>query len=196
VRVVDAAGWLLGDNGSGYWLGHQAARAVVAELEGRGDTTELTPALLAALNVEWSEGHRNGRPAPLQSFIDAIYMLRPIELARFAPLVIAHRNDAVAGKLLAETEDWLLRYFTLVFDPTKPGPVALGGGVIQHLAGVFVGIAERIEATGHRPVVRIAGDGSIGAGVLAMRALGIAVDDAMVEQMGASIRARAAQPRA
>ena len=31
--VVDAAGWLLGDLGSGYWLGHHAAIAVTADLE-------------------------------------------------------------------------------------------------------------------------------------------------------------------
>ena len=36
-KVVDLAGWLLGDLGSGYWLGHEAAKAVTAELDGRGE---------------------------------------------------------------------------------------------------------------------------------------------------------------
>ena len=40
-RVADAAGWLLGDLGSGYWLGHEAAKAVVAELDGRGVAEQL-----------------------------------------------------------------------------------------------------------------------------------------------------------
>ena len=50
-RVVDLAGWQLGDLGSGYWLGHEAAKAAVAEMEGRGPATALTPALLEALSI-------------------------------------------------------------------------------------------------------------------------------------------------
>lgn len=189
-KVVDAAGWLLGDNGSGYWLGQQAARAVVAEIEERGEPTALTPALLEATGVQKSDGHYYGRWTYLQAFIDAIYALRPIELARFAPVVIAHRDDPVAAKLLAESERWLTSYFALVFDPEVPGPVALGGGVIPHLTGLPAAIEAHVRAAGHEPVVRIAADGSIGAAVLAMRAVGIIVDDAMVATIAASIRER------
>lgn len=188
-RVVDAAGWLLGDNGSGYSLGHRAARAVVADLEERGEQTALTPALLEAMGVAYSDDLQNGRTGTLQTFINAIYMLRPIELARFAPIVIAHREDAVAARFIAEAERWLTSYFEIVFDPQMPGPVALGGGVIAHLTGLPAAIAERISASGHEPVVRLAGDGAIGAAVLAMRALGMAVDDAMVETIATSIKA-------
>ena len=38
-RIVDTAGgygWLLGDDGSGFWLGQQAVRVVVDTLRGRG----------------------------------------------------------------------------------------------------------------------------------------------------------------
>jgi N-acetylglucosamine kinase-like BadF-type ATPase len=190
-HVVDAAGWLLGDNGSGYWLGHQAARAAVAEIEHRGEPTTLTPALFAALGVEWTDGMYHGRLKPLQAFIDAIYTLRPIELARFAPIVIAHRADPVAARLLAEAERYLAAYFALAFDPTMPGPVALGGGVIAHLAGLPDAIAATIRAAGHKPIIRLATDGSIGAAVLAMRAVGIAVDDATIETIRLSLAARA-----
>jgi N-acetylglucosamine kinase-like BadF-type ATPase len=141
-KVVDAAGWLLGDNGSGYWLGHHAARAVVAEIEERGETTALTPALLMAMGVKTSDGFYYGRRDYLQAFIDAIYALRPIELAKFAPIVIAHRDDPVAARLLAESERWLASYFALAFDPEMPGPVALGGGVIPHLSGLRAAIED------------------------------------------------------
>jgi len=40
--VVDAVGYLIGDLGSGYWLGHHAAIAVAAALEGRGPKTALS----------------------------------------------------------------------------------------------------------------------------------------------------------
>ncbi len=193
VNVVDAAGWLLGDNGSGYWLGQQAARAVVAAIEERGEPTALTPALLEAMGVTWSGERRYGRAAPLQDFIDAVYAQRPIELARFAPIVIAHRNDPVAARLLAEAERWLLSYFEHVFDPARPGPVALGGGVIPHLTGLPASIEAHIRGAGHEPVVRIAADGSIGAVVIALRSVGIDVDDAMLDTIAASIRERTAR---
>src|SRR5690606_1052291 len=55
-QVVDLAGWLLGDLGSGYWLGHEAAKAAVADLEGRGAATALTRAVLEALDIPDAEG--------------------------------------------------------------------------------------------------------------------------------------------
>lgn len=47
-RAARAGGWgyILGDEGSGYWLGRRALRAVVRELDGRGPTTRLTPRIL------------------------------------------------------------------------------------------------------------------------------------------------------
>jgi len=43
-----AGGWgyVLGDEGSGYWIGRQALRAVVRHADGRGRKTSLTPLLL------------------------------------------------------------------------------------------------------------------------------------------------------
>ena len=193
-RVVDLAGWLAGDLGSGFWLGQQAARAAVADLEGRGEKTALTPALLAAFNIERQGDNILGRPAPLRFLIDAIYAIRPIELARFAPLVIAHRGDTVADRLIAEAERYLASDFALAFDPQMPGPVVLGGGVIPHLTGVAPAIAEIVRAAGLEPDIRVASDGSVGAAVLAMRAIGLSVDDTMLKTIAASMRERSAKP--
>ena len=192
-RVVDLAGWLLGDLGSGYWLGLEAARAAVAELEERGDKTLLTPAVLDALGIAWSDDKLLGRPAPLRLLIDAVYAMRPIELARFAPLVVANRSDAVAGRLVAEAERYLASHFALAFDAQMAGPVVLGGGVIAHLSGVAPAIAEIVRAAGHEPDIRLASDGSVGAAVLAMRAVGIRVDETMVATIAASIAERHAR---
>ncbi len=194
-RVVDAAGWLLGDSGSGYWLGQQAARAVVAELEGHGETTVLTPALLEAFNIRWSDERRNGRPLHLIALIDAVYALRPIELARFAPLVIAHRHDPVAAKLIAEAEQYLVADFATVFDAAMPGPIALGGGVMPHLTGVPTGIADVVRAAGHAPDIHLVADGAVGAIVLALRAMGITVDQPMFDSIVASVNERKIKSR-
>lgn len=193
-RVVDLAGWLAGDLGSGFWLGQQAARAAVADLEGRGEKTALTPALLAAFNIERQGDNILGRPAPLRFLIDAIYAIRPIELARFAPLVIAHRGDRVADRLIAEAERYLASDFALAFDPQMPGPVVLGGGVIPHLTGVAPAIAKIVRAAGLEPDIRVASDGSVGAAVLAMRAIGLSVDDTMLKTIAASMQERSAKP--
>jgi N-acetylglucosamine kinase-like BadF-type ATPase len=193
-RVADAAGWLLGDLGSGYWLGHEAARAVAAELDGRGERTALTPALLDALGIRPSEAEVQGRPEPLRRFIDAVYALRPIELARFAPLVVAQRGDAVAARLIAEAERHLVADFATVFDPRLPGPVALGGGVIAHLGGVRTGVAAIVAAAGLAGDVRLVGDGSVGAAVLALRAVGVPVDQPMFDTVVRGLAERSGRP--
>ena len=196
-RVIDASGWLLGDAGSGYWLGHQAARAATEDLEGRGEATALTRALLAALNIEWTdERGRDSRPKPLQQLINAIYAMRPIELARFAPLVIANRTDAVAARLLSEAEAYLVKDFRLVFDPSMPAPVGLGGGIISHLTGLPPAIGEIVRAAGHTPDIRLVTDGSVGAITLALRASGVTVDETMVQRITASLAEHAAKATA
>jgi glucosamine kinase len=194
-RVVDAAGWLLGDRGSGYWLGLQAAKAALAELEGYGERTVLTPALLEAFDIQWSGEQKHGRPMHLRALIDAVYALRPIELARFAPLVVAHRSDPVAAKLIAEAERHLVTDFATVFDAEMPGPIALGGGVMPYLTGVATGIAEIVRAAGHTPDVHLVADGGVGAIVLAMRTMGITVDEAMFRSIAASVSERRAGPQ-
>lgn len=190
-RVVDLAGWLLGDLGSGYWLGHEAAKAAVAHMEGRGPTTALTEALLEALNIEDAKGAMQGRPMPLRLFIDGIYALRPIELARFAPIVIKHRGDAIADTLVTQAENFLIGDFSTAFDASVLGPVVLGGGVMPHLPGVAAGISAIIRAAGQEPELMFASDGSVGAAVLAMRTIGVPVDADMVATIAASIKQRA-----
>ena len=53
-HAARAGGWgyVLGDEGSGYWLGRQALRAVVRASDGRGRETSLTPLVLEHFRVE------------------------------------------------------------------------------------------------------------------------------------------------
>jgi len=52
-QAARAGGWgyVLGDEGSGYWLGRQALRAVVRADDRRGSPTALTPLLLAHFSI-------------------------------------------------------------------------------------------------------------------------------------------------
>ena len=195
--VIDAAGWLLGDFGSGYWLGHQAAIAVAAALEGRGPETALTKAVLDSLNIPVNDQRAfDGRAMPLRLFIDTIYAMRPIELANFARLVIANRDDGVAAGLLAQSERYLLGDFRQVFAPDMPGPVVLGGSIVAHLLGLPSAIADVVRSAGHEPDIRFSGDGSVGAAVLALRHQGVTVDEAKIKFVAASVAARAARTAA
>jgi N-acetylglucosamine kinase-like BadF-type ATPase len=197
VSVADAAGWLLGDLGSGYWLGHQAAIAIVAALEGRGPKTALTKAILDTFNIPLSDERAfDGRRMPLRLLIDAIYSMAPIELAKFAPLVIANRDDAVAAGLLAQSERYLLADFQQVFSADMTGPVVLGGSIAAHLGGLPSAIAQVMRAAGHEPDIRLSGDGSVGAVVLALRHQGVSVDEAMLVAIATSMKARAARATA
>lgn len=193
--VADAAGYLVGDLGSGFWLGHHAAIAVAAALEGRGPETALTKAVLDVLGIPLTDDRAfDGRPTPLRLFIDTIYnQMRPIELAKFAPQVIANPDDPVAAGLLAQAERYLLEDFRLVFDPAMPGPVVLGGSVAAHLRGLPDAVVELVRTAGHVPDVRLAGDPSVGAAVLALRHQGVRVDEAMLRHIAASMAARAAR---
>ncbi len=52
-HAVRSGGWgyVLGDEGSGYWMGRLALRAIVREVDGRGQPTSLTPRVLAHFGV-------------------------------------------------------------------------------------------------------------------------------------------------
>ena len=73
-------GYILSDEGSGYWLGREALRAVVRAADGRGAQTALTPAVLAhhqlarpsdLVRVVYARGTGPGDIAALSREVDA-----------------------------------------------------------------------------------------------------------------------------
>lgn len=177
--VGDGMGWLLGDSGSGYWIGHRVVRAVAAALDGRGPRTALTPALLQTLGIRASAtAGDHGRPAALQQLIHELYALRPVQLSRFAPLAFqaSDDGDGPARTILAEAGEELAQTLGAVRDTSVAGPVVLGGSILRHGSA----LAERVEESlseagaGRRPI-RVS-DGVAGAAVLALMRAGISVD--------------------
>jgi N-acetylglucosamine kinase-like BadF-type ATPase len=79
-RAARAGGWgyVLGDEGSGYWIGRLALRAIVRQADGRGEPTSLTRRVLAHFAVT--------RPEEL---IQAVYHegLKPSAIAALATSV-------------------------------------------------------------------------------------------------------------
>jgi N-acetylglucosamine kinase-like BadF-type ATPase len=92
-----AGGWghVLGDEGSGFWIGRAALRAVLREADRRGPRTALTPLLLRHFGV-----------TEAQNLIHEVYQnkLRPAAIGALAQCVQAafsERDEAAVGILRA-----------------------------------------------------------------------------------------------
>ncbi len=137
VRRFDGLGPLLGDSGSGAWIGREALRAVARALDGCGPATALTTPVLAHLGVAPATDD------PAQALVRATDGLRPAKWAEFARFVIEHEDDEVAARVLDDAARALLGTLACAGE----GPVVLAGGV---LAGG--GLRRRIkDAVGPAP---------------------------------------------
>jgi N-acetylglucosamine kinase-like BadF-type ATPase len=106
---VDGNGWLVGDDGSGFWLGRQAVRAVFAALDGRDADTLLRDAVLSTI-VAPGEPVPEGREERKSLLRDAVYDGPPLALAALAPLVpaAAEAGDRVAHRIVRRAVDLLV----------------------------------------------------------------------------------------
>ncbi|NAZ83132.1 N-acetylglucosamine kinase [Kineococcus sp. R8] len=190
VRVVGGSGWLLGDAGSGYWTGLQVVRAVVAHLDGSGEATSLTAAVLAAEGVAAGDATRHGRPEHLHQLLDALYAAPPLALARFSPLAFAAAAgpapDPVAARVVAQGGDALaalLRALRL-----QPGETLVAGGSTWRHGVAGSGAPRSPALTAALAGLRVqpAEDGLLGAAVLALRLDG-PVDAVVHERVRSSL---------
>jgi glucosamine kinase len=98
-----AGGWgyVLGDEGSGYWIGRLALRSVVRHADGRGRPTSLTPHLLSHFGVEraaeliWKVYHEELSPAAIATLAHYVQQAR-------------EEGDAVAAGILQRAADELI----------------------------------------------------------------------------------------
>jgi glucosamine kinase len=183
VAVADALGWLLGDEGSGFWIGHHVVRAVLADLDGRGAPTALTPLMLARLRVRPpSDG---GDRRPILAMVRALYAGPPVRLADYAGLVFEVDGDGIADRILDDAAAALARTLDAVRSPTVSGPVVLGGGILGRRRQV----ADRLAAASGAKEVHAVADGALGVCVLTLRHAGTSVDAALFRQLTASLTA-------
>ncbi len=140
VAVADGLGWLLGDEGSGFWIGQRVVRAVLADLDGRGPSTALTPLLLARLGVPGAVGP-GGRETIL-AVVRELYAGPPVRLADYAGLVFEVAADATADRILDGAAAALVRTLAAVRSADVSGPIVLGGGIL----GRSPQLADRLAA--------------------------------------------------
>ncbi|WP_185845246.1 N-acetylglucosamine kinase [Nonomuraea sp. WAC 01424] len=125
--IADGLGWLLGDEGSGFWIGRAAAKAVVASLD-QGATA--APGSLIALVV----GHFLGeeRPGSPRAVADRLVRLAQADHMRLAALSAlvseaAEAGDPMALKVADEAADRLVATLRRVH---VAGDVVLAGSVL------------------------------------------------------------------
>ena len=186
VAVTDGLGWLLGDDGSGFWIGRRVARAALAELDGRGPVTLLTPLVLRHLGLDAPAADRR---VTLTAAVRRVYADRPVRLAELARLAFEVGDDPVAAEIVSGAVEALARSLRAVAVPHVPGPVVLGGSILAHhpeLGGTVAGAV----AHGGSPVeTHVVGDGLAGAAVLALRHAGLAVDEPTHRRLTSSLPA-------
>ena len=129
-EAARAGGWgyVLGDEGSGYWIGRLALRAVVRHADGRGRATSLTPRLLGHFGVSRAT-----------ELIQKVYHeeLGPRAIAALAVHVQEARDehDLVATAILNQAIDELIVAATAVMTRLElkddPFTLVLAGGMFH-----------------------------------------------------------------
>ena len=188
--TTDGLGWLLGDAGSGFWIGRRAVRAAASALDGRGPPTVLVDLVLAHLGIAPGGQRRpTGRTETLDHLVRVVYGLRPVELARLAPLVFEAEaaGDTIAGAIASGAADALAATLDAVVVADLGGPLVLSGSIVSHQPSVARRVVRSFRPTlDESPVITVS-DGVAGAAVLALRKGGVDVDDAIFARLRASL---------
>lgn len=177
--LADGDGWLLGDAGSGFWLGRQVMSAALRALDGRGPWTSLVEAVtahyLGAPGGPYLAVERPGRAECMRlrnAMVPRVYAEAPVRLARLSPLAVAaeEAGDEVATALLDDAADELAASLSAL-DPHHGEVLVVTGGLLGPSGPLLGRLAARAETMGLRLVP--VPDGGAGAVALArLRAAG------------------------
>jgi N-acetylglucosamine kinase-like BadF-type ATPase len=179
-RWRDGHGWLLGDDGSGFWIGRSAARAALSELETGGPLSAVTQSVLRR-NLEQPPGTTaqltpERRRTLISALIAAVNGRPPVELAALVPDVLAAADDAdcpTAARILAEAAGHLVSDLWQIRQPADDSPIVLAGGVLRPGTRVDRLVRASLASAWPAAPVRFAPDGAAGAAWLAaLRLLG------------------------
>lgn len=182
IRSADGHGWLLGDAGSGFWLGREAVRHALTDLDSHRELAPISQLVCAELL---------GAPRPqepprkiVDALVQAVTRRPPVWLARLAPLVIqAHdAGDEAARSIIARAAEHLVTSVARIRPPDACSPIVLGGGLLTGDTPLTRAVAERLSARWPHAPQLTAGDGALGAAWLAARALPEVADPAALHR--------------
>ncbi|SCE93607.1 BadF-type ATPase [Micromonospora viridifaciens] len=182
-RTADGHGWLLGDAGSGFWLGREAVRQLLSDLD-RADTPgALARRVLAELT---GSPEVAARPrATAETVVQAVTRRPPVELARLAPLVVtaAREGEPTALALIREAAALLAESVTRIRPAGAPEPIVLGGGLLTGDTPLADAVRAELAHRWPDAPLRTAGDGAAAAAWLAARDLPEVTDPAALHAL-------------
>jgi N-acetylglucosamine kinase-like BadF-type ATPase len=155
-------GYVLGDEGSGYWIGRAALRAVLREADERGPRTALTPMLLDHFDV-----------AEPQELIHEIYQsnLRPSAIGALASCVqqaFAQGDDVAVGILQGAVHELESAGMSVARRLDLVGasfPFILAGGIFRAVPWLQQELSRRLPelspASRAEPLIREPAEGAV-----------------------------------
>ncbi|WP_157253476.1 N-acetylglucosamine kinase [Nonomuraea typhae] len=142
VEIADGLGWLLGDGGSGFWIGRAAAKAVVHTL----DRAE-PPGLLGELVLTHFLGaERGATPRASADRVVRLVQAGHMRLAELAPLVsrAAAEGDPMAMEIAHDAARQLVATMRRLH---SSGPVVLAGSVLTNPGPVRQAVQDLLGGT-------------------------------------------------
>jgi N-acetylglucosamine kinase-like BadF-type ATPase len=190
--TCDGLGWLLGDGGSGFWIGRRVVRATASALDGRSPMSALVDLVLADIGTDARpEAGEDGRPIALRQLLDAVYQREPVALARFAPLAFAAaaRGDDAARRIVADAAAALATTMSTIASAEVVGPIVLGGSILAQQPAIAEAVVAAAQRCGVAGPVSTVPDGMAGAAVLALRHGGANLDEAVFTRIRTTLAA-------
>jgi N-acetylglucosamine kinase-like BadF-type ATPase len=123
-RTADGHGWLLGDDGSGFWLGREAVRAALRTLDAGEQPGVLVESVLRELGADQTERRRD-------RVIQEVNSRPGVRLSALAPLVTAayRTGDPQAQSIVQRAAAALLATLGLIRDRAENTPIVLAGSL-------------------------------------------------------------------
>ena len=125
-RTADGHGWLLGDDGSGFWLGREAVRATLRTLDAGTPPGPLVDGVLSELDAAQPGGDDQH-----DRVIQVVNSRPGVQLSALAPLVTAayRAGDPQAQSIVERAAAALMATLELIRDPAESTPIVLAGSL-------------------------------------------------------------------
>jgi glucosamine kinase len=159
IRSADGYGWLLGDAGSGYWLGREAVRHTLARLDAR-------------LTVLLGADRADSSSALVRDLVRTVNSRPPVQLAQLGKVVeeSADQGDTEAAEIIERASLELIGTIQRVREPAAATPLVMVGGVLRPGSRVNRSLRTHVAEQFAGPVLE-ATDGVAGATWLAARSV-------------------------
>ena len=169
-KRVGGWGYLLGDEGSGYFIAISGLKAALKSHDGRLGSTQLIPAFKQHLNLD-----------NIESLIEVVYRRgwTVQQIASLAKIVdkVARDGDKIANQIInAAVEELVLATKTALeslFEPNESVEIVTTGGVFQGMNNFRSKYAESLQKVApNAKVILPRYEPACGAGILALNGLG------------------------